>query len=228
MFVLNEIRLPLGGPAISFGCDFFVFAGKRADNERRTSFVDQDTIGFVHKHEMQAALHRLIARGIAHRAQHLAEQILIAFSLGSQQQAISQKIETHFIGRAISNVACICLATFGLWLLALDDPHGHPQRRIQWSHQFRIATSQVIVDCRQMSSLTLECGQIHRQGCRERFAFAGLHLDNGSMMNGRSAQNLHVEVSHVQLAPPRLAYKGKCFDKQLIKWFSAADAVAQT
>ena len=47
------------------------------------------------------------------------------------------------------------------------------------------------------------------------------------IMDGRAAQQLHVEVPHVELAPARLAHQGERLDQQPVERLAAAGPVAE-
>ena len=60
VLVLDELAGVLRGPTIGFGFEFFVFAGQRADDQRRAGLVDENAVGLVDQHEVQLALHGLL------------------------------------------------------------------------------------------------------------------------------------------------------------------------
>ena len=78
-----------------------------------------------------------------------------------------------------------------------------------------------------MAALAGQGVQIHRQRGRQRFAFAGLHLDDRAMEHGDAAEDLHVEVPHVDRPPAGLADQGIAFDQQPAQRLAALRAVAQ-
>ena len=130
MLVLDELRLHLGGPAVGFGGDLLVFAGQRADDQRRAGFVDQNAVGFVDEHEVEAALHRFVALA-GGAAQHLAEDILLAAAATAEQQPVAEEVEAELLGGAVGDVAGVGLAALVLRLLALDDADRHAERFVE-------------------------------------------------------------------------------------------------
>ena len=61
----------------------------------------------------------------------------------------------------------------------------------------------------------------------ERFAFAGLHLDDRTEMDRRPAQQLHVEVAHVESPPPGFADQRERLDEQSLERLAAAGPIAE-
>ncbi len=46
-------------------------------------------------------------------------------------------------------------------------------------------------------------------------------------MHGGPAEQLHIEVSHIELAPAGLAHERECFDKQPLERLAAAGSIAE-
>ena len=120
-----------------------------------------------------------------------------------------------------------CLAAVDLLHLRLDAADLHAERFVEWPHPVGIALGQVVVDRGQMGALPFQRGEIQRQRGGERFAFAGLHFDDRIVMHGRAAQELHIEVPHVEPSPAGLAHQRKRFDQQPIERLAAAGTIAQ-
>ena len=102
-----------------------------------------------------------------------------------------------------------------------------PERFVERPHPVGVALGQVVVDRGQVGALAFQRGQIQRQRGGERLAFAGLHLDDRVVMHGRAAQELHVEVPHVEPPPAGLAHQRERLDQQPIERLAAAGPVAQ-
>ena len=106
-------------------------------------------------------------------------------------------------------------------------PTFMPSSFVERPHPVGVALGEVVVHGGQVGALAFERGEIERQRRGERFAFAGLHLDDRVVMHGRAAQELHVEVPHVELPPPRLAHQGERLDQQPLERLAAAGPVAE-
>ncbi len=61
----------------------------------------------------------------------------------------------------------------------------------------------------------------------ERFALAGLHLRNLALVKHRAADQLHVEVAHVQHALAGLADDGERLDEQVVEGFALSNPRAE-
>ncbi len=82
----------------------------------------------------------------------------------------------------------------------LNDAHRKSQRVVEHAHPLRIALGEVVVHGDEVNAFPFECIQIDRQGGHEGFPFAGLHFSNAASMENHAADQLHIEMAHVQLA----------------------------
>ena len=99
-------------------------------------------------------------------------------------------------------------------LLGLDHSDFHPERLVNRSHQFRVASRQVVVDRRQHRPFTAEGVKIHRRGRREGFSLPRLHFNDRVVKNGDSAEHLHVEMAHTDISDRSLSNQGERFGKK--------------
>ena len=187
---------------------FAASSGKRANDQRRAGFIDQNIVGFIDQREIRFALHRLFSFRSFADAKHLRDHVGLSFADAAQQQAIAQEIEAKLVGGAVGNIAFVRFAALVLRHLRLNDAHAHAQQFIDRPHPLGVALGQVIIDRGQVHPFAGECGQIQRQRRHQRFTFARLHFHDAAMMQGGAAQNLHVEVPHVQRPAARFAHQG--------------------
>ncbi len=159
--------------------------------------------------------------------QHAPHDVGHALGNAAQQQPIAEKIEAEFLARAVGHVAGVSFAAGWRLHRGLDYADRYAQRLIERTHPVGVAASQVIVDRRQMSPLAGERFQIHRQRGCQCFSFARLHLGNRSIVHGDAAQELHVEMAHVQRPPSRLAHQRKSLGQQLPQGLAATGPVFQ-
>ena len=75
---------------------------------------------------------------------------------------------------------------------------------------------QGIVDRHHVHAQAGQRVQVHRQGRHQRLALAGSHLRDLAAVQNHAADQLHVEVPHVEDAAARLANHGKGFDEQIV------------
>ena len=114
VFFQFEGRRLLCGPLECGNDNFTRFIPERSDNQRRTRFIDQDTIGFIHQAEMHAALYRLLACRRPTLLGATSEEVIDGPTLSSHQQAISKKVETKFFGSPVGYVSTICFSSLVL------------------------------------------------------------------------------------------------------------------
>src|SRR5262245_2426782 len=106
----------------------------------------------------------------------------------------------------------------------LDDADAHAEEAIQTSHPLRVTACQVIVDGDDVHAFAFERVQIRRQSSDERLAFTRLHLGDLSAVKHHAADQLHVEMPHVQHALARLANHSERLDEHVVERLTASDA----
>ena len=192
--------------------------GRPGDNQRRPCFIDQNAIDLVHDCEVQVALYALVQVG--------------------DDQIIAEIIESVFVVRPVGNVGAIGFGPgAGTQMLeplvggvvgrvedkrgvVLNDSCRQPQRMIELAHPLRVAFGQVVVDRDQMGSLAFQGVQINRQRGHEGLPFTRLHFRNAALVQDHAADQLHVEVPHVQLPAGHFPADGKGLGEDVIDGFS--------
>src|ERR1019366_1165096 len=76
---------------------------------------------------------------------------------------------------------------------------------------------QVVVDRDNVDSTSGKRIEVNRQGRNQRFTFAGFHLGDLALVQHNSADQLHIEVPHLQHAPTRLARHREGLGKNLVQ-----------
>ena len=160
-------------------------------------------------------------------AEHPAQEIALALGDPPQQETVAEEIEAELLGRAVGHVALVGLAAFLLRHLRFDHAHGHAQGAIDGSHPFGVAAGEVVVDRGQVAALADQGIQIHRQRGGQGLALAGLHLGDRAVEHGDAAQELDVEVPHVDGPPAGLADQGVGLDQQLRQRLAALGPIAE-
>ena len=82
--------------------------------------------------------------------------------------------------------------------IVLDHADRHAEEPVDPSHPLRVAAGQVVVHRDDVDALAGERVQVGGQGGDQRLAFAGLHLGDLAAVQDDAADQLHVEVPHVQ------------------------------
>ena len=107
-------------------------------------------------------------------------------------------------------------------VLHLRQVHANAQAQevVQLLHDAGVAAGQVVVHGNHVHALARDGVQVHRQGADQGFTLAGTHLGNLAMVQHHTADQLHVEVAHVQHTARGLAAHGKRFWQQGIQAFA--------
>jgi hypothetical protein len=74
-----------------------------------------------------------------------------------------------------------------------------------------------------VNALAFERIEIARQGSDEGLAFAGFHLGDFALVQHHAADQLHVEVPHIEEAATSLAHHGESRDQQVVKGCALRD-----
>ncbi len=106
-------------------------------------------------------------------------------------------------------------------------PTDMPEELIDAAHPLGVALGQVIVDGDDVDAFAFERVQVNGQRGHQRFAFTGSHFGDPAAVQNRSADQLHVEVPHVQDAAAGFAADGERFDQQVIQGFAIGDALLE-
>ena len=202
----TDLLLQLGHDGVDAHVQVGVVLGLAADDQRRARLVDQDRIDLVDDCVVEAARH-----AVCDLVDHVVAQV----------------VEAELVVGAVGDVSQIG----SLLLVALHagyvDAHAQPQEAIQAPHPFGVASRQVVVDGDHMHTLAGERVQVHRQGGRQGLAFTRAHLGDLAFMQRDAADQLHVEVAHLEHALAALAHHGKGLGQQLFERLALRQALAE-
>ena len=76
-----------------------------------------------------------------------------------------------------------------------------------------------------MDALAAERVEVAGQGGHQRLAFAGLHFGDLAVVQHHAADQLHVEMAHVEEAAAGLADHGEGFDEQVVEGGALGDSL---
>src|SRR5262249_38618552 len=93
-----------------------------------------------------------------------------------------------------------------------DDADGEAKAPIKRAHPLRVAASEVVVDGDNVDATSCERIQDGGKGGDERFAFARFHFRNFSVVENESADELDVEMAHVEETAAGFTREGECRD----------------
>ena len=180
--------------------------GGTRDDERRPRFVDEDAVDFVDD-------------GVVVTALHVVREV--------ELHVVAQVVEAELVVGAVGDVAGVGDLAFLVVEVVLDDADRHPEEAVDAAHPLRVAAGQVVVDRDDVDALALERVEIGRQRRDERLAFAGLHLGDLAAVEDDAADELDVEVPHVQHAAAGLAHDGERFRDQVVERRSAGEPLPE-
>ena len=130
---------------------------------------------------------------------------------------VAQVVEAELVVGAVGNVGAVGFAPLAIVEIVHDDADRQAQEGVELAHPLRVALGQVVVDRDHVNAASGERIQVHRQGRNQRFAFAGLHFGDLALMQHHAADELHVEVAHLQHAPAGLAHHREGLGKDLVQ-----------
>ena len=188
---------------IQFMVQVGMVLGLAGNDQRSTRFIDQDRVHFIDNGEVQAALHALAA---------IVDHV------------IAQVVKAEFIIGAIGDVGTIGGLLGVMRHLRQVDASGQAEPAIQAPHPFGIALGQVIIDRNDMHPLARQGIEIGWQGRHQRLALTGAHFGDFPEMQGHAADQLHIEVTHLQYAPAGLATYREGFRQKLVERFALGEA----
>ena len=182
------------------------FLGGARNDERRPRFVDENAVHLVDDREIVPALD--VVREL-------------------ELHVVAQVIEPELVVRAVGDVGGVRDLPLGVVELVLDDADGHAEKAVDAAHPLGVAPGQVVVHGHDVDALAPERVQVGRERGDERLALAGLHLGDLALVKHRAADELHVEVPHVQHAFAGFADDGERLDEQVVERFALGNAVAE-
>ena len=155
------------------------------DDERRAGLVDEDGVDLVHDRERQIPLHLF---GVAER------------------HVVAQVIEAELVVGRVDDICGVRVALVLRVHSRNDDTRPHAEESVDRPHPLRIAPGEVVVHRHDVHAASGERVQVGGKGGGERLALARSHLRDIAFVERDSADELDVEVAHVEGAPPGLAH----------------------
>ena len=164
-----------------------LFAGAGND-QRSAGFVDQDRIHFIDDGEVVLALHAI---------------------MNIKLHVVAQIVEAELVVGAVGDVRGVSFAALFVVQIVHDDAHGQAEEAIELAHPLGIAFGQVVVDGNHMHAAPAQSVQIDGQGGDQGFSFTGLHFGDLALVQHHAADQLHVEVPHLEHPPAGFADHAK-------------------
>ena len=138
---------------------------------------------------------------------------------------ISQIIKSKFIIRYISNIAIISLSSLVIVHLIENNTDFESQKLMYFSHPLSITLCQIVIDCNNVNSFSIQGIQISRK-CRHKcLSFTCSHLCDTSLMQDNSTDQLYSVVAHSKASVSTFSYYSICFRKNIIQSLSFFQAL---
>ncbi len=202
----HRARLELRDDAVDLVVEVGRLLGRSRDDERRPGLVDQDAVDFVHDREMVPALDEV--REV-------------------ELHVVAQVVEAELVVGPVGDVAAVRDLAFLVVEVVLDDADRHAEEAEDLAHPLRVAARQVVVHRDHVHALAGQGVEVGRQRRHQRLAFARLHLGDAAGVQHVAADELHVEVPHVEHAATGLAHDGKGFRQQVVERGAAGQPLAE-
>lgn len=181
--------------------------GGTGDDQWCPRLIDEDGIDFVDDCEVEIALHAIF---------------------GTQRHVVAQIIKTELVIGAVGDVAGVRRTLVGMLHTGDDNASGHAECCVDTSHPGGITAGQVVVDGDNMNTTTSKGVEIHGERRDQRLALTGLHLGNTPLVQHHAADQLNVEMAHLQCATGGLTHQRKGFRQEIIKRLARTNPLAQT
>ena len=197
-----ELRDDLVDPVVLVGR----LLGGAADDEGGPRLVDEDRVHLVHHREVVAPLD-------VHAEVEL--------------HVVAQVVEAELVVRPVGDVRPVGLLALPVVHAVLDDAHGEAQEAVEPAHPLGVALGQVVVDGDHVDALAGERVQVGGQGGDEGLALARLHLRDHPAVQDHAADELDVEVAHVEDAPAALAHDREGLGQQVVEARALREPLAE-
>ena len=177
------------------------------DEQRVAPLVDEDGIDLVDNRKVEPAAHDQLVRLVGH--------------------VIPQVIEANLGVGDVGYVRVVRLLPLLRLHVRLDDAHGEPERSVHAAHPLGVAPREVIVHGDDVHPFTRERVKVRGQRRRQRLALARGHLADAPVVQQRAADELDVEVPHVELTPGALADHREGLDEQIVQGLALLEPIAE-
>ena len=174
------------------------FFARTADDQRRPRLIDQDGVHFVDDGVVVHPLHAIL-------------QI--------ELHVVAQVVEAELVVGAVGDVGGIGFTALVVIQIVNDDADAQAEEGIELAHPLRVALGQVVVDRNHVHAAPADRVQIYRECGDQCFTFTGLHLGDLALVQHHAADQLHVEMPHVEDPASGLPGYGKRFHQQLVEDF---------
>ena len=183
-----------------------VLVGRARDDEGSTGLVDEYRIDLVHDREAQRALHLV---------------------RGAKSHVVAQVVEAELVVGAVHDVRRVGFPFLRGGLARNHYPGAQAENGVDGAHPLRVAPREVVVHRHDVHALPVDCIEVDGKRGDEGLALSGAHLGDVAFVQRHAAEELHVEVAHVEGAPGRFADHREGFRKELLERLALLPSLAQ-
>ena len=141
---------------------------------------------------------------------------------------VAEVVEAELVVGAVGDVGGVGRLALHVVQVVLDDADGHAEEAVDLAHPLGVAAGEVVVHRDDVDALALEGVEIRRQRRDQRLALAGLHLGDLALVEHRAADELHVEVPHVEHAAAGFADDGERLGQQVVERLAVGEPLRGT
>ena len=207
MLFVDEPAAVGGGPLVAGDHLFAGFVAHRTDDQRRSRFVDEHAVRLVDECEVGAPLHGLFAATFQPLLAGLPQDVVLSLAHAAEQKSIAEEIKAEFLGRPVGDVARVRGAALVRLVWSLNHANGEAEHFVDRPHPFSVAGGQVVVDRGEVAAAANERMKVHRQCGGERFSFARAHFGEAAVEQAHPANQLDIEMPHLQRASARFPHE---------------------
>src|ERR1700676_629688 len=168
--------------------DFVVFVGRffggTGNDQRGARFVDQNRVHFIDDGEVMRALDAV-------------RQVVL--------HVVAEIVEAEFVIGAVSDVRAVSRAALFVVEVVDDNANAEAEATIERAHPFGVAAGEIIVHSDDVHAASGERIEASGKGGDERLAFTRFHFRDFAFVEHHAADELHIEMTHVQKAAASFA-----------------------
>ena len=186
--------------------DVGAVVGLARNDERRARLVDQDRVDLVDDRVVQPALEAL---------------------LDPHRHVVAQVVEAELVVGAVGDVGGVGGVLLLVRHLRQDRADGQADGLVNLAHPRGVAAREVVVDGDDVDALAGQGVEVGGQRRDQGLALAGAHLGDLAVVEHHPADELDVEVAHVERPLRRLADDGERFREQVVERLAAREAILE-
>ncbi len=135
----------------------------------------------------------------------------------AELHVVAQVVEPEFVVGAVGDVGGVAVLALLVVEVMHDDADGEAEELVNAAHPLGVAFGEIVVDGDDVDAFAVERVQVNGQGGDQRLTFTGPHFGDLAVVQDVAADQLHVEMTHIEDAAAGFAGDGEGFDQQVVK-----------